>query len=564
MKAIGASPGYAVGKVLRLDQEVSIPKKQGCEPKEEKERLAAAIVAAGEEIDGIIETTKVNVGEDEARIFESHRMMLDDPEFISAIHGKLDGKEVNAEWAVDHAAEEMAALFEGMDNAYLRERAADIRDVAGRLIRRLLGVVEVSLANLAEPVILVARDLTPSDTAQLNKDMVLGFATEIGGSASHTAIMARTLEIPAVVGAGEALETLENGQIIAIDGVTGHWYDQPDDALQTDFNKKRDDLARDRESLKSLIGLPSVTEDGSHLEVVCNIGSPSDVEAVLENDGEGIGLFRSEFLYMDRTQMPSEEEQYEAYKQVLTDMGDKPVIIRTLDVGGDKQLSYLNMPKEENPFLGWRAVRYCLDTPDVFKVQLRALLRAGVHGNLRIMVPMISHLEQFRAVKALVAEVEADLSGEGVTFSKKVPLGIMVEIPAAAMMADLFAKEVDFFSIGTNDLLQYTTAVDRMHEKLADLYTPYHPGLIRLVAQVTKAANAAGIPVGMCGEAAADPKLVPVWLGLGLQEFSVSAPSVLKVRRQIRAMGMDQARELAGRVLEQGTVDGVKGVLGDL
>lgn len=544
---IGASPGVAIGiaKVIKK-QKLVFDKARTGSYDEEKQSFEAALSVAKSELIALAEKTKVEIGIHESEIFNAHQMMLEDPEFTGQILARIQTGD-SAPHAVRTIADEFITLFSAIEDAYLRERAADLKDVSDRLIRKLLNLEDLNLTE--NGIILIAEDLTPSDTAKIDKNKVLGFITEIGGTTSHSAIMARTIGIPAIVGVGHRLKEIVSGDIIALDGETGVFYNNPSDDILTVLKEKMARLTQERKDLEVLKGQETKTLDGHTVEVACNIGGVKDLVHVLENDGEGIGLFRSEFLYMDRENLPTEEEQFAAYKAVLVAMGDKPVVIRTLDVGGDKNLPYLNIPKEENPFLGFRAIRYCLKNTDVFKTQIKALLRAGVYGNLRIMMPMISGVQEVRSAKSIFEICKSELRAENIPFSETYQLGIMIEIPSAAIIADILAKEVDFFSIGTNDLIQYTVAVDRMNQDIADLYTPYHPAVLRLIYQVIQAGKKNGIWVGMCGEAAGNPTMIPLLLGMGLEEFSMNPSKVLRARKQIQGLSLDYLEKHVETVL---------------
>jgi len=448
-------------------------------------------------------------------------------------------------------------MFEQMDNEYMKERAADIRDVTKRVLAHLLGVQLPNPSMIAEEVIIVAEDLTPSDTAQLNRNFVKGFTTNIGGRTSHSAIMARSMEIPAVVGTKTATEEITNGDFVIVDGLKGEVHINPTPELIADYRKVHEDYEVQKAEWAKLVNEPTLTNDGHHVELAANIGIPNDLKGVIENGGEGVGLYRTEFLYMGRDQLPSEEEQFESYKAVLKGMAGKPVVVRTLDIGGDKELPYLDLPKEMNPFLGFRAIRLCLEEQGIFRTQLRALLRASSFGNLKIMFPMIATLDEFRAAKTILEEEKEKLLSEGQTVAEKIELGIMVEIPSTAILADQFAKEVDFFSIGTNDLIQYTMAADRMNQRVSYLYQPYSPSILRLVKMVIDAAHAEGKWAGMCGEMAGDETAIPVLLGLGLDEFSMSATSILKARSQIKNLKKSDMEKLAQEVLNMQTTSQV-------
>ncbi|MCB2313605.1 phosphoenolpyruvate--protein phosphotransferase [Clostridium tagluense] len=559
MKGIGVSPGIVIGKVLlKEEKKIIIEKKDIINYEDEVKRYKVAMENSKSEIQDIYNNVLKSMGEKEATIFEAHLMILEDPEMLQQIEKKIQDDKVNAEWALKEISEMFIAMFDAMDNEYMKERAADIKDVTARLMKKLLNIEDVNFSQLANEVVIVARDLTPSDTSQIDKKKVLGFITEIGGRTSHSAIMARTLEIPAIVAVKDIASIVKNGDLIVFDGEEGLIYINPEEKIVKLYEEKKEEYNKSQKELDLLIGKESITTDGIKVELSANIGTPKDLESVLNNDGEGIGLYRSEFLYMDRTSAPTEQEQYEAYKEVAQKMKNKPVVIRTLDVGGDKELDYLNLPSEMNPFLGYRAIRVCLDKVDIFKTQLRAILRASAYGNIKIMFPMISSIEELRAAKAILEEVKNDLHKENIAFNEKLEVGIMIEIPAAAIISDLFAREVDFFSIGTNDLIQYTTAVDRMNEKISHLYNPFHPALLRLVKMVIDNAHKENKWVGMCGEVAGDPKLIPVLIGMGLDEFSMSPISILRARGIIRNISQEKMRDLAQQVVNLPTAEEVE------
>ncbi len=559
MKGIGVSPGIVIGKVLlKEEKKMIIEKKDIVSCEEEIKRYKVAMEDSKSEIQDIYNKVLKSMGEAEATIFEAHLMILEDPEMLEQIEKKIQDDKVNAEWALKEISEMFIAMFDAMDNEYMKERAADIKDVTSRLMKKLLNIEDVNFANLASEVIIVARDLTPSDTSQIDKKKVLGFITEIGGRTSHSAIMARTLEIPAIVAVKDITHNVKNGDLIVFDGEEGIIFLNPEEKIVKQYEEKKSEYNKSQKELELLIGKESTTTDGIKVELSANIGTPKDLGSVLSNDGEGIGLYRSEFLYMDRSSAPTEEEQYEAYKEVAQNMGNKPVVIRTLDVGGDKELDYLKLPKEMNPFLGYRAIRVCLDKVDIFKTQLRAILRASAYGNIKIMFPMISSIEELRAAKVILEEVKNDLHKEHIAFNEKLEVGIMIEIPAAAIISDLFAREVDFFSIGTNDLIQYTTAVDRMNEKISHLYNPFHPALLRLVKMVIDSAHKENKWVGMCGEVAGDPKIIPILIGMGLDEFSMSPISILKARGIIRNISQSEMKILADQVINLPTAEEVE------
>ncbi|KNH23381.1 phosphoenolpyruvate-protein phosphotransferase [Priestia megaterium] len=537
IQGIAASSGIAIAKAFRLENpELTVEKKSVTEVEAEVARLEAALEKSKSELEIIREHARKELGDDKAEIFEAHLLVLSDPELINPIKDKITNENVNAEHALDEVAAMFINMFESMDNEYMKERAADIRDVTKRVLAHLLGVNVSNPSLISEEVVIIAEDLTPSDTAQLNRKFVKGFTTDIGGRTSHSAIMARSMEIPAVVGTKTVMEDIQNGVLVIVDGLDGEVIVDPSEETVKAYEKKAAEYAEQKAEWAKLVNEKTVSADDHHVELAANIGTPEDVKGVLENGGEGVGLYRTEFLYMGREELPTEEEQFTSYKTVLERMESKPVVVRTLDIGGDKELPYLNLPKEMNPFLGFRAIRLCLEMQDMFRTQLRALLRASVYGNLKIMFPMIATVDEFRQAKAILLEEKAKLQQEGVQVSEDIEVGMMVEIPSSAVIADLFAKEVDFFSIGTNDLIQYTLAADRMNERVSYLYQPYNPAILRLVNMVIKAAHKEGKWVGMCGEMAGDEIAIPILLGLGLDEFSMSATSILKARSQIRQL----------------------------
>lgn len=550
MKGIGVSPGISIGKVfLKEEIEIKVEKKNIESSFDEIAKLNDAIEKSLKEVKSIHEYALKNLGEKEAEIFSAHKLMLEDPEFIGLIKGKIEDENVNAEWGVQEASNNYISILENMDNEYLKERAADIKDISKRLINNLMGIENISLSTLEEECIIVSKDLTPSDTAQMRKDKVLGFVTEVGGRTSHTSIMARTLELPAVVGVKDITKAVKSNDIIIIDGDEGTIIINPTQDEINAYKEKRKAFEEFKNKLKELKNSKSISKDGHKVEIAGNIGTPKDIDKVIENGGEGVGLYRTEFLYMDRDKLPTEEEQFESYKIVAEKLEGKPLVIRTLDVGGDKELPYLEMPKEMNPFLGYRAIRLCLDRVDIFKVQLRAILRASAYGNIKIMFPMISNLKEFRDAKQILEEMKSELRAENIPFNENIEVGIMVEIPSAAIQSDVFAKEVDFFSIGTNDLIQYTLAVDRGNENISYLYSQYNPAVLRLIKMTIENGHKEGIWVGMCGEAAGDERLIPILLGMGLDEFSMSASSILKARYTIKNISKVEMENMIEEVL---------------
>ena len=533
-KGISASKGYAIGKVvLQQSEKIIITEKSISDAKAEKARLQSAINSSREQLILIKSKAEIEMGADKAAVFESHIMLLDDPEFIGSVENDIKSNLINAEKALDNTTKSFLAIFEEIEDEYLRERASDIKDVSHRILCNLVGRKPEEFSLTINNAVIVSHDLTPSDTAQLDKSKTIAFLTDIGGKTSHTAIMARTLEIPAVVGLKDISTTVKNGDTVIVDGVEGIVIINPDDKTIKEYTAKKAAFEKEKEELKKFTKVITVSKKGKRIEVAGNIGKAEDVLKVIENGGEGVGLFRTEFLYMDRESMPTEDEQFKAYKFVAEKLEGKPLVIRTLDIGGDKKLSYLPLPEEMNPFLGYRAIRLCLDRTDIFKVQLRALLRASVFGNLKIMFPMISSVEEFLQAKKIMKECNNELTKEGIAFNDHIDTGIMVEIPAAAIIAEEFAKHVDFFSIGTNDLIQYTLAADRMNEKVSYLYNPLHPAVLKLIKMTIDAAHAKGKWCGMCGEMAGDETAVKILVEYGLDEFSMSASSILKAKKLI-------------------------------
>lgn len=559
IKGIAASDGVAIAKAyLLVEPDLTFDKNEKVTDVEgEVAKFNSAIEASKVELTKIRNNAEVQLGADKAAIFDAHLLVLDDPELIQPIQDKLKNENANAATALTDVTTQFVTIFESMDNEYMKERAADIRDVSKRVLSHILGVELPNPSMIDESVVIVGNDLTPSDTAQLNKEFVQGFATNIGGRTSHSAIMSRSLEIPAIVGTKSITQEVKQGDMIIVDGLNGDVIVNPTEDELIAYQDKRERYFADKKELQKLRDADTVTVDGVHAELAANIGTPNDLPGVIENGAQGIGLYRTEFLYMGRDQMPTEEEQFEAYKEVLEAMDGKRVVVRTLDIGGDKELSYLNLPEEMNPFLGYRAIRLCLAQQDIFRPQLRALLRASVYGKLNIMFPMVATINEFREAKAILLEEKENLKNEGHDISDDIELGIMVEIPATAALADVFAKEVDFFSIGTNDLIQYTLAADRMSERVSYLYQPYNPSILRLVKQVIEASHKEGKWTGMCGEMAGDETAIPLLLGLGLDEFSMSATSILKARRQINGLSKNEMTELANRAVDCATQEEV-------
>ena len=566
LQGIAASDGIAIAKVYTLTEpDLTVTKVTVEDSEKEVSRLDDALAASIKDVELIKETALKNLGEEEAQVFDAHLMVLSDPELIGQVKDSITSNKVNAESALKEVTDMFISIFAGMeDNPYMQERAADIRDVSKRVLAHLLGVKIPSPATIKDEVIIVAADLTPSDTAQLNRQYVKAFVTDIGGRTSHSAIMARSLEIPAIVGTKEVTSIAKDGDIIIVDGLSGDVFLNPSEEVIAEYRAKAEAFAAQQAEWEKLKDSKTYTKDGHQVELAANIGTPKDLEGVVNNGAEGVGLYRTEFLYMDSHEMPTEEDQFEAYKAVLEGMNGKPVVVRTMDIGGDKELPYLPLPHEMNPFLGYRAIRISLNEPEMFRTQLRALLRASVYGKLRIMFPMIATLNDFRGAKALLEEEKAKLIAEGVAVSDDIQVGIMIEIPAAAVLAHQFAKEVDFFSIGTNDLIQYTMAADRMNERVSYLYQPYNPSILTLIKHVIDSAHKEGKWAGMCGEMAGDQTAVPLLVGLGLDEFSMSASSVLKTRSLISKLTLSDMQELAAKASNEcATVEEVEALVAE-
>ncbi|MGI6424938.1 MAG: phosphoenolpyruvate--protein phosphotransferase [Tepidanaerobacteraceae bacterium] len=564
LKGIAASPGIEIGKVHvisheQINIETRLIEKE--EVQEEIKKLKAAIEVSKSQLQEIKKQAEQKLGADKAEIFGAHLMVLEDPVLLEEIESKINNELITADNSVSQVVKNYVEIFANMEDEYMKERAADIKDVGERIIKNILGL-STDNQIFAEKVVVVARDLTPSDTAQMDKDKVLAFATDMGGPTSHTAIMARSLEIPAVVGLVDITQKACDGDTIVIDGNKGIVYLNPQESVLQEYQKLKDDYTQYRRQLKELKDLPAETSDKKRrIEISANIGTPRDVKGALENGAEGVGLYRTEFLYMDRDNLPSEDEQFEAYKEVIEKMAPRPIIIRTLDIGGDKKLPYLDMPEELNPFLGYRAIRMCLDRTETLKTQLRAILRASIYGTAKIMYPMVSGVEEVRRANAVLEEAKKELTAEGISYDENLEVGIMVEIPSAAITADILAQEVDFFSIGTNDLIQYTLAVDRMNEHISYLYEPLHPAVLRLIKNVIDASHNAGKWTGMCGEMAGDTSATAILLGLGLDEFSMSASSIPQVKKIIRSLTYEEAQQIAKKALSMENADDIRNMV---
>lgn len=562
-KGIAGSEGIGIGTVVLIEEhEINIETKRVEETGAEIERLQNAIEKFVADTNVMAEKMDITVGKKDADILRGHIQMLQDPMIEEQISALIISEKITAEMAVDQVLEQTAEMFSQIPDELLQQRATDFRDIKTRMLKILLGIEDVDISQVPAGTVIVARDLTPSMTAGINPENIEGILTEVGGRTSHSAILARAMEVPAVLSIENICSIVKNGDKVVLDGTSGEAILNPDDETVEKFKKMYSDYQNEKALLKEYAGKPSQTKDGVKVELVCNIGKPADANKAVECDGEGIGLFRTEFLFMDRDSMPTEEEQFEAYKEVAEKMKGKPVIIRTLDIGGDKDVPYLGLEHEDNPFLGFRAIRYCLQRKDIYEIQLKALLRASAFGKIKIMVPLVTGVDELRQVKAMIKDIMAELDNEGVVYNKNIEVGVMMETPAACMMADVLAKEAAFFSIGTNDLTGYTMAVDRGNAKVAYLYSTYNPAVLRAIKRIIECGKKEGIMVGMCGEAAADSKLIPLLLAFGLDEFSVSATSVLKTRKTISDCTMDECKALADKVMACVTEEEVLEILG--
>lgn len=563
LKGIAASPGIAIGKAFLYIKENILIDESTISEEEipgEIDQFKAALKLTAEQLEEVMQTALAELGGDNAKIFEAHLEILEDPSFAEAVC-KLINQQKNSKYAVKTAVAEFVSMFEQVDDEYMKARAFDIADVGDRVLRNLAGKPKKSLNELSEPGIVIAEDLVPSDTAGLDKAKVLAFATNIGSRVSHTAIIAKASGIPAVLGLNRVTDAVIDGQEVIVDGDAGLVIINPTSKQLEHYQQLKNDQEKIRCELQAYADLPAVTLDGKRVEIGANIGGAEEISFALKYGAEGVGLFRTEFLFMDRVSEPDEDEQFTEYKKAAAEMAGRPVIIRTLDIGGDKGLPYLGLQEEKNPFLGYRAIRFCLDRPQLFKTQLRAILRASAYGNILIMYPMIGNITELRAANALLKTCMAELDAASMPYNKKIKVGIMVEVPAAAIMADVFAREVDFFSIGTNDLIQYTFAVDRMNQSVSSLYQPLNPAVLRLIKQVIDAGHEQEIFTGMCGEAAGDETAALVLLGLGLDEFSMNPLSIPRIKKLIRSITMENAREIANRALEMTTAEEVEAYL---
>lgn len=562
-KGIGGSEGIGIGHVVLIEEhDLTVETKSIADTDAEMKRLQGAIETFEKVTNEMAEKMAQTVGEQDADILRGHVIMLRDPMIEEQISALIISEKITSEMALSQVLDQTAEMFAAVPDELIQQRATDLMDIKARMLKILMGIEDVDISQVPKGTVLVARDLTPSMTAGIIQENIAGILTEAGGRTSHSAILARAMEIPAVLSIANICSEVKNGDRIVLDGTKGEVYVNPNENTVKEFEELYRAFQTEKELLKAYKGRTSETKDGVKVELVCNIGNPADAEKVVECDGEGVGLFRTEFLFMDRDSIPTEEEQFEAYKTVAEKMAGKPVIIRTLDIGGDKAIPYLGLEEEENPFLGFRAIRFCLQREDIYKVQLRALLRASAFGKIKIMVPLVTGVDELRAVKTIVKELMVELDTQSIAYNKDIEIGVMMETPAACMVADLLAKEASFFSIGTNDLTGYTMAVDRGNAKVAYLYSTYNPAVLRAIKRIIECGKEEGIMVGMCGEAAADPKLVPLLLAFGLDEFSVSATSVLKTRKVISECDVASAKELAYKVMSATTEAEVLEILG--
>lgn len=550
-KGIAGSEGIGIGRVVIIEEhEVVIEDKTITDVDAEIQRVQSAIEKFVNVTTEMADKMEATVGAKDADILRGHIMLLRDPTIEEQIVALIRSEKVTAEKALDQVLEQTAELFAQIPDELLQQRATDFRDIKTRIVKILLGIEELDISTVPAGTVLAAKDLTPSMTAGIVPENIAGVLTEVGGRTSHSAILARAMEIPAVLSIEGICSQVKNGDMVVLDGTKGEAIVNPDEATVSEYEKKLDEYRKEKELLKKYTGKSTISKDGTKAELVCNIGKPEDAKKAAECDGEGIGLFRTEFLFMDRDSLPTEEEQFEAYKSAAETMAGKPVIIRTLDIGGDKEIPYLGLEKEDNPFLGFRAIRFCLQRKDIYETQLKALVRASAFGKIKVMVPLVTGLDELRQVKAMIADIMKEYDAAGVAYNKDLEVGVMMETPAACLMADALAKEAAFFSIGTNDLTGYTMAVDRGNAKVAYLYSTYNPAVLRAIKRIIECGKKEGIMVGMCGEAAADEKLIPLLLAFGLDEFSVSATSVLRTRKTISECDIKECRELADRVMK--------------
>lgn len=564
LKGIGVSSGIGIGKVLLIEEHsLTYTPKQVTDTEAEKKRFNDAVELFCENTEKQAETLKVSAGAKEAEIMRGHISIVKDPFLLGEVEKLIDGGQC-AEAAFETMCDMFIQIFSAADDDVTKQRAADVRDVKSGVLSILLGITEVRLSDAPPETVLCAKELTPSMIAEINKENIVGIITETGSTTSHSAILARVLEIPAVMSASGIMTEAQNGNTVIVDGGKGGVILSPDEAQLADYAARREKLLQERRELEKFRGKPTVSADGTVYELVCNIGKPEDAAKALEFDGEGVGLFRTEFLFMDKTSVPTEEEQFTEYKKAAVMLKGRPLIIRTLDIGGDKDIPYLGLAKEENPFMGFRAIRYCLKNRDLFRTQLRAILRASAFGSVSIMFPLITCVDEVREGKALVEELKAQLRSEGVDFDENIKVGIMTETAASGIIADLLAAESDFFSIGTNDLTGYTMAADRGNSEVSYLYSALQPSVLRMIKAIIEAGRNRGIPVGMCGEAAADPMMIPLLISFGLTEFSVSAPSVLRVRKCISSWTKEKADEVAAKVMSLATQKEVREYLSAL
>lgn len=554
----GISEGIGLGKAVILEENgLKIEKQKIEDISAEKQQIYDAVKEVESEIEKVIQ----NIDGTEKEIMQAYLMILQDPSLIQETIKIIEQEKCNSAYAVENGLNQIIKTFEEMDDPYMAARSRDIEDMKKRILAKLLKIEEIDLSKLPENTILVAKELSTSDSAKMNLKNISGIITEIGGVNSHMAIIARTNEIPAIVGIRHIFENIKENDFIALNGATGEIFLNPTQEKIEELTKNQENIKQEKQELEKYKNKKAITKDGHQVELLANIGGPQDIQIVIDNTAEGVGLLRSEFLYMDAKDFPSEEEQFEAYKKIAESLENKRLVIRTLDIGGDKDLKYMKLPKEENPFLGYRAIRIYLDNVDLFKVQLRAILRASSYGNVAIMIPMISSIEELRKSKEIIEEVKQELKEKNIKFNENIEVGIMVEIPSSAVMADEFAKECDFFSIGTNDLIQYTIAVERGNEKLANLYSHFNPAVIRLIKSAIDGAHKNGILCGMCGEAAGDVKFIPLLVGLGLDEFSMNANKILKARKLITDLSFEECKELTNKVLEFDSTEDVKRIL---